>query len=114
MKACPYISSTSLLGGRRVRLGLGEAGASRGPGERTERTGWPVAGGPGGRSAGGGAGVVGGSWTVAGGAVGVAGQYVSRVGGWGQARVSGRGMGGVAGIGAVGLGVGGVRSASSR
>ena len=84
MKACPCISSTSLLGGRRVRLGLGEAGASRGPGERT---GWPV----GRRSAGGGAGVVGGSWTVAGGAVGVA-----------------------AGIGAVGLGVGGVRSASSR
>ena len=42
---------------------------------------------------------------MAGGAVGVAGRYVSRVGGWGQARVSGRGMGGVAGIGAVGLGV---------
>ena len=107
MKVCPYISSTSLLGGRRVRLGLGEAGASRGPGERT---GWPV----GRRSAGGGAGVVGGSWTVAGGAVGVAGRYASRVGGWRQARVSGRGMGGVAGIGAVGLGVRGVRSASSR
>ena len=78
MKVCPYISSTSLLGGRRVRLGLGEAGASRGSGEW-----WPV----GRRSAGGGdgvsggAGAVGGSWTVAGGAVGVAGRYVSR-GAW--------------------------------
>ena len=102
MKVCPYISSTSLLGGRRVRLGLGEAGASRGRGEW-----WPV----GRRSAGGGAGVGGGAGAVGG---SVAGRYVSRVGGLGQARVSGRGMGGVAGIGAVGLGVGGVRSASSR
>ena len=80
MKVCPYISSTSLLGGRQVRLGLGEAGASRGLDEW-----WLVRR----RSAGGGAGVggeagaVGGSWTVAGGAVGMAGRYVTQVGGLG-------------------------------
>ena len=60
MEVWPYISSTSLLGGRRVRLGLGEASTSRRSGEL-----WPERR----RAAGGSAGVGGGTMAAGGGGV---------------------------------------------